>query len=74
VDLLVVAGRKILPIEVKLGASVGPQEVSGLRRCMEDLGLKRGFVVSTATERRRMSPTIEIVPWAEVSSGRFDLT
>jgi hypothetical protein len=73
VDLLVVAGRKIVPIEVKLGAAVGPQEVSGLRRCMDDLGLKRGIVISTATERRRLSPKIEIVPWTDVTSGRLDL-
>jgi len=73
VDLLVVVGRKILPIEIKLGAAVGSRDVTGLRQCMQDLGLKRGLVISTATERRRLNPTIEVVPWAEVASGRFEL-
>lgn len=73
VDLLVVAGKKILPIEIKLGAAVGPHEVSGLRQCMKDLGLKRGLVVSNGTERRRMSAEIEIIPWSEIASRHFDL-
>ncbi len=73
VDLLIVAGRRILPVEIKLGSTVGPREVAGLRQCMTDLNLKRGIVVSRTTERRRLSPSIEIVPWAEIASGRFDL-
>ena len=73
VDLLIVSGRRILPVEIKLGTVVGPREVAGLRRCMKDLGLKRGIVVSRTPERRRLSPSIEIIPWAEVASGRFDL-
>ena len=72
-DLLIVNGRGILPVEIKLGTVVGPREVAGLRQCMKDLKLKRGIIVSRAPERRRLSPSIEIVPWAEVVSGRFDL-
>ena len=73
VDLLIVTGRRILPVEIKLGTVVGPREVAGLRQCMKDLNLKRGIVVSRTPERRRLSPSIDIVPWAEVASGRFDL-
>jgi len=73
VDLMIVAGRRILPIEVRLGTAVGPREVTGLRQCMKDLGLKRGIVISRAGERRRLNPAIEIVPWTEVASGRFEL-
>ncbi len=73
VDLLVVAGKKILPIEIKLGAAVGPRDVSGLRQCMKDLGLKHGLVVSNGTERRRMSAEIEIIPWSTIASRHFDL-
>jgi hypothetical protein len=63
VDLLVVDGRRILPIEIKLG----------LRNCMKDLGLRRGLVIATAKERRRLSSTIEIVPWSEVAAGNIEL-
>jgi len=73
VDLLIVSGRRILPVEIKLGTVVGPREVSGLRQCMKDLGLKRGIVISRTPERRRLSPSIEIIPWAEVASRSFDL-
>jgi hypothetical protein len=73
VDLLIVAGRRILPVEIKLGTAIGPREVAGLRQCMKDLSLKRSLIVSRTPERRRLSPSIEIVPWAEVASGRFDL-
>jgi hypothetical protein len=40
---------------------------------MKDLGLRRGLVVSTALDRRRLSPDIEIVPWADIASGQFEL-
>ena len=73
VDLLVVEGRRILPIEIKVGAAVSQYAVAGLRQCMKDLGLRRGWVISTARERRRLSPGIEIIPWAEIASGQLDL-
>ena len=73
VDLLIAEGRHILPIEIKLGAAVDHYAVAGLRQCMKDLGLRRGWVVSTARERRRLSPGIEIIPWAEIASGQVEL-
>lgn len=73
VDLLLVHGRRIVPIEVKLGATVDPKSILGLKSCMKDLGLKRGFVVCTGKERRAATPSIEILPWAEVAAGAIDL-
>lgn len=73
VDLLVVEGQKILPIEIKLGASVDLRSLAGLRQCMSDLGLRRGWVVTSARAARRLSPGIEMVPWHELVSGRADL-
>ncbi len=73
VDLLIVAGRKILPVEIKLGASVDQYALAGLRQCMKDLGLRRGWVVSTARERRRLFAGIEVIPWADIVGGRIDL-
>ena len=73
VDLLIVEGRRILPVEIKLGAAVNHHAVAGLRQCMKDLGLRRGWVVTTARERRRLSPEIEIVPWSELASGQVKL-
>lgn len=73
VDLLIVEGRRILPIEIKIGAAVDRYAVVGLRQCMKDLDLRRGWVISTTRERRRLSPDIDIIPWAEVASGQLDL-
>lgn len=72
VDLLVVDGRRILPIEIKLGTAVDMYALAGLRQCMKDLGLRRGWVVSAAPERRRLSADIDLVPWNEVASGQID--
>ena len=41
--------------------------IACLRQCMKDLGLRRGWVVTTARERRRISAGIEIIPWAELA-------
>ena len=73
VDLLIGDGRRLLPIEVKLSASVDRYAVVGLRQCMKDLGLKRGWVICNAAEQRTMGGGIEIIPWADAASGRVDL-
>lgn len=70
VDLLIEAGRKLIPIEIKLGSAVDLRSLKGLRQCMQDLGLKNGYVVCTARERRRLGHGIEIVPWPEVVARR----
>lgn len=67
VDLLIVDGRRILPIEIKLGAAVEPRALAGLRQCMADLSLARGFVVTTGNERRSVGRSIEIIPWGAIA-------
>lgn len=73
VDLLLVHGRRVVPIEIKLGASVGPRDIAGLRQCMSDLGLRRGFVVYGGDEPRRVGGGIELLPWRAVARGEIDL-
>ena len=73
VDLLIRNGRQLLPIEIKLGASIDPRGLAGLKQCMSDLGLKRGWVVNTAEERRMLSPGIEQIPWSEIVAGDVKL-
>lgn len=72
VDLLIVSGKRILPIEIKFGAAVDQYAVAGLRQCMKDLSLKRGWVVCSATEPRTIGRGIEVVPWAQVQRGEVD--
>lgn len=73
VDLLIVEGRKILPVEIKLGASVDRYGLAGLRQCMNDLGLRRAWVVASADEARHLAPGIDLVPWEHVAAGSVDL-
>lgn len=73
VDLLIANGRQLLPIEIKLGAAVDHRSVAGLRQCMADLGLNRGWVITSGTEPRRLSPSIDVVPWSMIASGEIDL-
>jgi hypothetical protein len=73
VDLLVVDGRRIFPIEIKLGAALDPRSLAGLRQCMQDLSLPRGFVVTTASERRSIGKGIDIIPWQDLATGTIDL-
>jgi hypothetical protein len=40
---------------------------------MQDLGLKRGFVVNTGDERRAVGAAIEILPWTRIVDGTLDL-
>lgn len=69
VDLLIEAGRRLLPVEVKLGAGVDPRSLAGLRQCMQDLGVKRGVVVYTGDEPRNAGRGIELLPWDKLASG-----
>lgn len=73
VDLLLVHGRRIVPVEIRLGASVDPRSIVGLKRCMADLKAKRGFVVSMGSERRMADPSVELLPWAAIAAGSVDL-
>jgi hypothetical protein len=72
VDLLIRAGRRVVPIEIKLGAAVDRHGVAGLRHCMSDLGLREGFVVSNAREPHSVGEQIRVVPWLDVVARKVD--
>lgn len=73
VDLLIEDGERRLPIEIKLGASLNRHDLAGLRQCMKDLSLGRGWVVTGGEERRAAGHGIEIVPWASIVEGKITL-
>ncbi len=72
VDLLIQDGRRIVPIEVKLSGTVEPRAIQRLRRCVQDLGLRRGWVVHGGKERRSVAADVELVPWSDVVARRED--
>ena len=54
----------------RLVASFPAVLVYGLRQCMADLSLKRGFVITTGEERRSIGKAIEILPRRSVRPRR----
>jgi uncharacterized protein len=73
VDLLISIGQQLWPFEIKVGATVDARDLAGLRGCMSDLGLERGFVVYTGRERRTIGRGIELLPWHDIVSGEFTM-
>ena len=54
VDLLIDLGPRRVPFEVKLHSAPGRDDVPGLRRCLQDLDLRRGYVLYPGRERYSM--------------------
>ncbi len=50
VDLLLRHGSRLVPVEIKLHSTPSPADAGGVRRCMQDLGCKRGYVVYPGSE------------------------
>lgn len=72
-DLLLVHGRHVTPYEIKAGSTVEPRSLAGLRQCMADLGLKRGYVVYGGRERRAIGDSIELLPWPAIARGEIEI-
>lgn len=72
VDLIVTDGRRVIPIEIKLGSALDRHALRGLRQCMADLGVKRGYVVVGEGLHTRIGSDVEIIPWQDVVLRRFD--
>lgn len=68
VDLVVEAGGKLIPIEVKLSATPRPAMASGIRAFQEDLGEKAGpgFVIHPGEVRLPLAPKVVALPFAEL--------
>lgn len=72
VDLILTDGRRIVPIEIKLASTLDSHALRGLRQCMADLGVARGWVVTALGERTRLDKDVELVPFADVVARRCD--
>lgn len=70
VDLIVDRGDELLPVEVKLGRSVGESDLRGLRSCMADLGLSRGLVLAEVDRPYQAARDIEVLPTRAVLAAR----
>jgi len=68
VDLVVEAGGKLIPIEVKQSATPRPAMASGIRAFQQDLGERAGpgFVIHTGEIRLPLAPKVVAMPFAEL--------
>lgn len=73
IDLLIGTEAKFFPIEIRAGVNIDARDLAGMRRGMNDLGLKHGWVIVGAGERRALGGGIEAVPWPDVVSGAAPL-
>jgi predicted AAA+ superfamily ATPase len=71
IDLVLGDGRRLVPIEVKLGAA-DAYAIRGLRQSMVDIGATRGWIITGSGERGSVGRDVEIVPFREVVSGEVD--
>jgi predicted AAA+ superfamily ATPase len=69
VDLLVKAGQRIWPIEIKLGIEVRHYDTAGLRRCMEDLSIERGYIITRREDRAALGRGITALPLEQIAAG-----
>ena len=69
VDLLVDLGSRRVPFEIKLHTAPGRDDVPGLRRCLRDLHLTRGYVIYPGRERYSLGDGVFALP-AEAALAR----
>ena len=61
-DLLVETGGEILPFEIKLHSSPSVRLVKGLVNCMEDLNIKKGYVIYSGLDTYSLGHGINVIP------------
>lgn len=62
VDLLIASAGRLIPFEIKLHSTPDGDDVRGLRVCMADLGLARGYVIYPGRERYSLGRGVTVVP------------
>jgi hypothetical protein len=65
VDLIIDLGSRRVAFEIKLHSAPARGDVPGLRRCMRDLGLPRGYVVYPGRERYSLGDGVLALPAEE---------
>ena len=66
VDLLIDVGSRLIPIEIKLGTAVSRHNLAGLRQCMKDLGLDKGYIITRSEREEALGQGIRSIPWTDV--------
>ncbi|OVE81155.1 hypothetical protein BVY03_04510 [bacterium K02(2017)] len=56
---------KEMAIEIKSSSKIQNRDLKGLKALLEDGPVKKAYVVCLESERRKIHPNIEIIPWEE---------
>lgn len=73
VDLLMDAGGRRVPFEIRLHSAPTPHEAQGLRRCMQDLGLSRGYLIYPGSSNYSLGAGITAVSASRLLSRPQDV-
>lgn len=69
VDLLIDDGRRLLPFEIKLHSAPTTDDATGVVSCMNDLGLRRGYVIYPGETSYSLGRNVIAVPATRVLGG-----
>jgi predicted AAA+ superfamily ATPase len=69
VDLLWDLGERIVPFEIKLHSAPTGQDADGLRRCMKDLKLSRGYLIYPGKTTYSLGEGITALPAEKILSS-----
>ena len=60
--MLVDLGTRQVPFEIKLHSAPTAQDAQGLKRCLRDLRLRRGYLLYPGSERYSLGDGISALP------------
>jgi hypothetical protein len=66
VDILIRDGARLVPIEVKLHSSPTAEHAKGVRRCMQDLECRRGYVIYPGQDDYSLAGGITVISAARL--------
>ena len=70
-DLILEEGARRVAMEIKLCAAPAARELRGLRQCMSDLGLRKGFLIHGGKGCMPIGHGIAAIPWENLLAERL---
>lgn len=68
IDLLIDLGKKKIPFEIKLHSAPTASDASGLRQCMQQLNIKRGFLIHSGRQNYSLGSGVTALSAEEILS------
>jgi uncharacterized protein len=73
VDLLVQTAGRLIPFEIKLHSAPTTESAAGLRQCMSDLELPRGYIVHAGHQRYSLGHGVSALPADELLASPAEI-